>query len=569
MTPKSLDAQLIDARLVDEAQLQAAVAYQKQYGGHLVQAVLRLQLVSEDRLLRVLGQRLGLAVASPPDDDLHPQVLAEVDVDFAQENGVFPLALRRDERGEVLVVAAADPTNVLVNQALARRSGKRIELQLTTDAAIEAWVARLYLRASPADVPAPVAPADEPIIDLEDFELDIPVVTDPAVATAGSNPLPSGALPGFVLTEMAPAALPPAAPLPLAALPPAAPWPSTPLPAFAATTAPSPLAPTPALAATTAPSPSAPTPALAATMAPSPSAPDRLFDASGAFRGADEHEGRGSGPAQTATPVGVTEDDLPLVELAAVEPVIELTDVIDAGDPAAPAPAALMAPAPLPERSSLAADWTDAAEPSIPRRESDRRNEVAVVPVSREFGLVVPEAAPPAEPLSTYRPAAAAVQPLEAVQPAAPWAAFAQAPSVAPPVVDHPIAAPSIAAAPGSAEASFGACGAGAPRAEAPALDLPPFPPVTAVSAVETLIVKPPVELPPQPTLPSAPVAAAPVVAAPVVAAPVVEAPVVEAPVVAAPVIEELAPLDEAPPLAPAPAVVAAPVVAAPVLEEL
>ena len=115
-----------------------------------------------------------------------------------------------------------------------------------------------------------------------------------------------------------------------------------------------------------------------------------------------------------APPLELSADEIGLA--AVVEPLeaVEITDVLfldTITDDQAQADAA----------ASLAAHWADAAEKQIPRKESDRRNDLGWVPPSREL-VVTLEVPPPApEPVVAYTPAAPPV----VTGPAAPWALFA------------------------------------------------------------------------------------------------------------------------------------------------
>ena len=144
MMRKRLGELLIDAGLIDEYQLQSALGHQRQWGGRLGQILVHMNLVVEDKMVRVLSMQLAVAIAEPPPDDLHVRVLGEVSVELAVQHHVFPLAIRRDPKGDQLVLAMTDPTNVAAIDAIQFTSGKKIVPLLAGGTSIETWIRRHY-----------------------------------------------------------------------------------------------------------------------------------------------------------------------------------------------------------------------------------------------------------------------------------------------------------------------------------------------------------------------------------------------------------------------------------------
>jgi hypothetical protein len=206
---KRLGELLIDAGLLDEHQLQAALGHQRQWGGRLGQALVHMQLVSEDRMVRVLALQLGIPVADPPPYDLHGRVLGEISLELARQHHVFPLALRRDAKGEQLAIAMSDPTNVATLDAVQFTTGKKVVPYIAGDGAIEGWIRRHYQGERPvaSGLAATIAQANAQMgvqfggqtVDLGSDD-DIPVVTgaivaaDPSTSLAGPDPFAAIAL---------------------------------------------------------------------------------------------------------------------------------------------------------------------------------------------------------------------------------------------------------------------------------------------------------------------------------------------------------------------------------------
>ena len=144
MSRKRLGELLIEAGLIDEKQLQAALGYQKQWGGRLGSVLVQMRFLTEERVVRTLARQLDVPVADPPGADHHPGILAQIPVELATRHHVFPLGLRKDGSGEVIVIAMADPANTDAIDALQFKTGKRVEIMLAGDGAIDEWIRRHY-----------------------------------------------------------------------------------------------------------------------------------------------------------------------------------------------------------------------------------------------------------------------------------------------------------------------------------------------------------------------------------------------------------------------------------------
>lgn len=267
---KRLGEMLIEAGVIDESQLRAALGYQRQWGVRLGQALVELKLATEPDVVRALAQRFGYEVAaiSAAQGYALEQALKLVPREFALKNNLLPL--QADTAS--LTVAMSDPGNVAVADELRFRTGRRVKIRIGGDREIAEAIRRVY----PGD------PGVEPIA----LDLD---AGDPGEAVldpfgGGSNDtLDAFYGPAGAESPPAPAA-PPAAAAPAPVPPVRAASPAGHLqPGGRPAAAPRPAAPTqPAMPAQPAPRvaspppPRAPTPAVAAV--PSPAATRTLLD---------------------------------------------------------------------------------------------------------------------------------------------------------------------------------------------------------------------------------------------------------------------------------------------------
>ena len=99
---------LKEMRLVTEAQIQEALAIQKQSGGALGAILVSLNYVTEQEVLTALGIQSGMEVVDLDATDIADDVIARVSPSIATVYRVVPIKFEND----VLTVAMADPLNV-------------------------------------------------------------------------------------------------------------------------------------------------------------------------------------------------------------------------------------------------------------------------------------------------------------------------------------------------------------------------------------------------------------------------------------------------------------------------
>lgn len=157
---KRLGELLVEAGVIDAAQLRGVLAHQRRSGGRLGQCLVALRLATEDQVVRALSSRLDCPVAMVsalrPGPDL-AVALDLVPVDFAMRRKILPIAVD----STCLTVAMADPTDVVAVDELSFRVGRRVRVTIAAESEITRALHRLYggETAAPRGVSAaPVAP---------------------------------------------------------------------------------------------------------------------------------------------------------------------------------------------------------------------------------------------------------------------------------------------------------------------------------------------------------------------------------------------------------------------------
>jgi hypothetical protein len=319
MAPKKrLGEMLIDAGVIDETQLKAALGHQRQWGVRLGQALVDLKLASEADVVRALSVKFGFGVASL--DALEPyaleQALALLPRDFALRNNVFPMAADTAS----ITVAMSDPSNLAVVDEIRFRTGRRVKVNIGGDREVAEALRRHY----PGDQVEAIA------LDIDVDEGETHAVYDP-FGGGSKDALEAFFSPAALEAEPAPQDLAPAPPAFAAAAPRPAPAPA-PAPAAAA---PARAAPAPAAPAAPAATPARPSPAPASATAarPAPQQPQAGTLPRGPAPAPPRPGPASASPAPAALPGART--------VAAPTPAAQASPAA-----AAPRPAARPAPAP-------------------------------------------------------------------------------------------------------------------------------------------------------------------------------------------------------------------------------
>ncbi len=141
---------LVKAQLIDEMQLQSALAHQRQWGGKLGDVLVNNGFVDEMMLWRGLSKQLGVQLISLPDERFVPGIEKQIPLELCEKHQVVPVL--RDDKG--LTLATSDPNNLGGIDDVAFRTGTRLRVVLAPDREIEWAIRRLY-RGENAPCPPP------------------------------------------------------------------------------------------------------------------------------------------------------------------------------------------------------------------------------------------------------------------------------------------------------------------------------------------------------------------------------------------------------------------------------
>jgi type IV pilus assembly protein PilB len=128
------------AGLIDEMQLSAGLAHQRQWGGKLGDALVAMGFLDEMMLWRGLSKQLGVPLGNLAEYSFPAGIERVVPADLCRKHSLVPMA--RDER--LLTAATSEPNNIGGVDEVAFRAGCRLRMVLAPDREIEWAIRRLY-----------------------------------------------------------------------------------------------------------------------------------------------------------------------------------------------------------------------------------------------------------------------------------------------------------------------------------------------------------------------------------------------------------------------------------------
>lgn len=131
---------LIDKGLIKEADLQKAIAVQKEKGGSLSELLVALGMISKNDLMVVLSEELGIPPINLSRFKIDPEVLKLIPGKVARHYKIMPIA----RMGDTLTLAIADPLNIFTMDDIKTLTGFKITPIVTTDKDIHDAISQYY-----------------------------------------------------------------------------------------------------------------------------------------------------------------------------------------------------------------------------------------------------------------------------------------------------------------------------------------------------------------------------------------------------------------------------------------
>src|SRR5213594_2326063 len=135
-----LGEMLIKAGLLTPQKLQEALEYQKTNGGKLGLNLVKLGLVKEEDITRVLSQQYGVPAINLIKVEVDDSVVKLIPSEVAQKYLILPIS----RNGATLTVAMVDPTNVFAMDDIKFMTGYNVEPVVASEVAIKEAIDKYY-----------------------------------------------------------------------------------------------------------------------------------------------------------------------------------------------------------------------------------------------------------------------------------------------------------------------------------------------------------------------------------------------------------------------------------------
>ena len=157
-----LGEMLLEAGLIDQFQLESALSLQRNLGGQIGSALIKLGYLPEETILEFLEAQVKYARVSLLELEIPAQLMALLPIERMMELMVLPIELRKTGNEKLLHVAMTDPTNLKLVDDLQFATGCKIIPVL----AVEDEIEQAIKNNSPKEPPELTEPeAEESAID--------------------------------------------------------------------------------------------------------------------------------------------------------------------------------------------------------------------------------------------------------------------------------------------------------------------------------------------------------------------------------------------------------------------
>ena len=136
---------LVSDRLVTQEQFDLALAEQKRTGDKLSEILIRLGLITEDRLVHFLSRQYGIPEVAFP-ERIAPEIIKLIPSRIARKYGVMPIGRTIGS----VTLAVADPTNLSALDDVAFMTGLKVVPTIASPSIIRRAIERYYENAPPA-----------------------------------------------------------------------------------------------------------------------------------------------------------------------------------------------------------------------------------------------------------------------------------------------------------------------------------------------------------------------------------------------------------------------------------
>ncbi len=135
---------LIEAGVITETQLAAALNSQRTWGGKVGSTLVRMGFVNEDDILRCLSSQLRLPSVDFRKVKISPKALKAIPLSIAEKYNVIPVAIKEEHNKKSVILAMSDPTNLDALSEIQFQAGVHVRPVVATESAITRAIDQYY-----------------------------------------------------------------------------------------------------------------------------------------------------------------------------------------------------------------------------------------------------------------------------------------------------------------------------------------------------------------------------------------------------------------------------------------
>jgi hypothetical protein len=144
MARKKLGEIFLERGLIDEDQLNSALAYQRQWGHRLGVALVAKGFVTEGMLAKVLGEVMSLPTVDLSKADIDSEALRLVPYNTCENNDLIPISIEQRGKSRLLTIAMSDPMNVAIIDEIEFTTGCKVRPVLAMISSINSAIRKFY-----------------------------------------------------------------------------------------------------------------------------------------------------------------------------------------------------------------------------------------------------------------------------------------------------------------------------------------------------------------------------------------------------------------------------------------
>jgi type IV pilus assembly protein PilB len=140
VSAKKLGELLVQEKVIDPLQLEQAMKEQRQSGGKLTNALVKLGFVDEGKITDILAKQYNVPSIDLNTFTIDPNAIKKISKSVCEKYLILPISIS----GNTLVVAMADPSNIFVKDDLTFLTKCKIQPVVSSETAIRAAIERSY-----------------------------------------------------------------------------------------------------------------------------------------------------------------------------------------------------------------------------------------------------------------------------------------------------------------------------------------------------------------------------------------------------------------------------------------